>query len=101
MKLFPLKRIRGVWCIGLETSLFFPGATAVPTQRRSEAASIWLETFGSKDPLMPKELTHHGDGVFVIDMIAQVPPVEGSFGERGMARHGVLMHRLVSIRRLR
>ena len=99
MKPFPVQRLRGVWGINMEASDFFPGLDRLPTKKEAASPGFWLEMEGSSDPRI-KAIRAKGYGFYAIDMLARVPPMEGSYGHMGIYKRGALLERVLSIRLL-
>ena len=101
MKLFPLRRLRGIWYLANETSLLYPGRTkTILPERMPLNSEIWVDTGDALDAKALRVIGRDMYGQFAVDFVAYVPPLEGAYGHMGISRRGVLLQRVISIRRL-
>ena len=103
MRRLPQRRMAGVWVRDLEYSVFYEGASGVPTTAgennpRKDRTATWLDL--DRDDLLDSrgyrfDGNHHAYRVEFIGTRSDAPGVYGHFGA---FRHGALMRRLLSIR---
>jgi hypothetical protein len=102
----PLRRMSGIWVLGMEHSVFYEGLRRPPPESSADNAKtlgneVWLE----QDP--PDLLERHGyrfDGTthaYRVEFIGTRSNALGVYGHGGMFGRGALMIRLLGIEEIR
>ena len=95
------ERMRGVWANGFEEGTFYPGLTRPPGQTRSDH---WLEV--PRSSAVPKgdervfEIEPGKTNYILLDFVGRRTSVAGRYGHLGLAKHLVIVDRVVSAKKL-
>ena len=83
--------MRGVAVTGFETGSFYPGGAKLPP---NESSDLWLEL----DPgILPRNIQNRcSDGCTVyLDLIGRRTAVAGGYGHMGLAKHMIIVDRVL------
>lgn len=94
-KTVPVTRMRGLWVIGLEESIFFEGKSALPPK---SAGAVWLDVDVAQ-AIRPTGV--HVDGQrhrFIIVFNGRKGPTPGIYGHMGQYESGIYIEKILSIK---
>ena len=89
-------QMRGVWLIGLETSVFYPGASRAEQLRGN--SEIWLQTdLFERRPDLVAAAQGAGAVAYVVDFDGRSSLCDGTFGHFGVSRRQVIVDKFHSM----
>ena len=95
------ERMRGVWANGFEEGSFYPNRTRPPGETQSD---LWLELlWTSTIPKGQERLFNFETGktnYILLDFVGRRTSVAGSYGHLGLAKHLIIVDRVVSAKKL-